>query len=306
MKFLKTLAVDIGGTFIKYGVIGEDGKILSHYKVPTIEAKTGKEFYDYIFENIHSLDGIRLIGVSSPGLVDKDFHIRSYAAPSLSALYDTNIRKEMEQRTGIPTAAINDGKAAGLCELKMGRARGTKLSVFFIIGTGEGGCICLEDDVFSGVDNFAGEFHFMAYPDSRTGETIKTGRTVGMFGLVNRYNERADEGQKVTLGEEIIRRYFAGEELAVEMVEDWIHRIALQCLNLIVSINPEILCIGGGISEEDWFMEKLKAEYQRISEEHFNHAHFLTTIIDRCQFRNNANLLGAAIKANMVYGKGAE
>lgn len=301
MTFAKTLAVDIGGTFIKYGIVGEDGSILSRYKVPTIEAKTGEEFWDYVAGHIKSLDGVELIGVSSPGLVDREFHVRSYAAPKLAALYDTNIRAELEKRTGIRTAAINDGKAAGLCELKMGRAVGTKLSAYLIIGTGGGGCICLEDDVFSGADNFAGEFHFMAYHNETTKEVMKTGRTIGMFGLVNRYNEKAPKDRQVTLGEEITKRAFAGEELAREMVDDWIHRIAVQCLSIVVAINPEILCIGGGISEEDWFMDRVKAEYERISDEHFNHVKFLTTVIDRCKFRNDANLLGAAIKANMVY-----
>ena len=301
MNFRKTLSIDIGGTFIKYGVIGEDGSILSHYKVPTIEAKSAKEFYDYLTENIHMDESIRLIGVSSPGLIDKEFFVRSYAAPKLAALYSTNIRKELEKRTGIRTAAINDGRAAGLCELKMGRAKGTKLSAFLIIGTGGGGCFCTEDDVFHGVDTFAGEFHFMAYHNEKTGEVMKTGRTIGMFGLINRYNEKVAPEKQVTLGEEIIKRAFAGEKTAEDEVEEWIHRIALQCLTIIVTINPEILCIGGGISEEDWFMDRVRAEYEKICEEHFNHAHFLSTVIDRCQFRNDANLLGAAIKANMEY-----
>ena len=301
MIFRKTLAIDIGGTFIKYGVIGEDGSILSHYKVPTIEFETAEEFYDYIVKEIHTEDQVDLIGVSSPGLIDKEFYVKSYAAPKLSALYGSNIKKEIEKRTGITTAAINDGKAAGLCELKMGRARGCKLSAFLIIGPGGGGCICTENDVFEGADNFAGEFHFMAYYNEKTGEVMKTGRTIGMFGLINRYNEVVSEEQQVTLGEEIIKRAFSGEKIAADAVKNWIHRIAIQCLTLIVTINPEILCIGGGISEEDWFMNQVKAEYEKLCEEHFNHAHFLSTVIDRCQYRNDANLLGAAIKANMIY-----
>lgn len=305
MKFVKTLAMDIGGTFIKYSVIDREGRMISHYKVPTIQAETGKEFYDYLIEKIESLEEIELIGVSLPGLIDKEFHVRSYAAPKLAALYDTNVKNEIENRTGIKTAAINDGKAAGLCELKLGRARGTKLSAYLIIGTGGGGCICLEDDVFPGADNFAGEFHFMAYHNEETKEVMKTGRVIGMIGLVKRYNERAKESRRVTLGEEITKRAFAGEALAKEIVDDWIHRIAVQCLSIAVAINPEVLCIGGGISEEDWFMERVKAEYQRISDEHFNGARFLSTVIDRCQFRNDANLLGAAIKTNMIYGAGA-
>lgn len=301
MIFAKTLAIDIGGTFIKYGIIDENGEIISHYKVPTIEAKSKTEMFDYICSHISHLSEIKCIGVSSPGLIDRDYHVRSYAAPKLSALYDSNIREEMEKRTGIPAAAINDARAAGLCELKLGRLKGTKLSACLIIGTGGGGCICLEDDVLHGVDNFAGEIHFLSYHNEKTGEVMKMGRTIGMMGLVNRYNEKSNDNMKAAYGKEIIDRAFQGEALAEEMVDDWIHRIAIQCLNIIVFINPEILCIGGGISEEDWFMERVKQEYERICEKHFNGAKFLTTVIDRCMYRNDANLLGAALKANMEY-----
>lgn len=297
----RTLAIDIGGTFIKYGMVEKDGSISDHYKAPTPDAADGKEFFDYICGNIKTTENVKLIGVSAPGLINQEFQVCSYAAPKLAALYGTNIREEMEKRRGIPTAAINDGKAAGLCELKLGRARGTSLSAYLIIGTGGGGCICTADDVFGGADNFAGEFHFMGYINEKTKEVMKTGRTIGMIGLIGRYNERAGEDAQVELGKTVIDRAFAGEELAKEIVDDWIRRIALQCLTIAVTINPELLCIGGGISEEDWFLERVKKEYENLCDTHFAGVHFLSTVIDRCQYRNDSNLLGAALKANMVY-----
>ncbi|MGN1141350.1 MAG: ROK family protein [Oliverpabstia sp.] len=297
MKFEKTLAIDIGGTFIKFGVVEENGEISEHYKIPTLKTDDAGQFYDYVYNNIRDIKNIKRIGISVPGLIDREFNVRSSAAPNLTAIYNTNISKEIEKRTQIHTTALNDGKAAGLCEVKLGRGKGTYLSAYLIIGTGGGGCICLGDKILGGVDNFAGEFHFMAYPSDDN--VVKVGRTIGMMGLINSYNEKVDEKNRVTLGEEITKRALQGEETAEKIVNQWIHRIAVQCLNLIVVLNPDILCIGGGISEEDWFIERVKAEYFRISYEHFNHnTPFLTTVIDRCQYRNDANLLGAAIKAN--------
>lgn len=297
MQLKKTLAIDIGGTFIKYGIVDEEGVVKTHYKVPAIKAETKQEFFDYICSHIRLTQGVDRIGVSSPGLIDRNDNVLSYGAPKLAVLYGSNIREEIEKRTGLPVKAINDGKAAGLCEVRLGRTRGTKVSAYLIIGTGGGGCICLEDDVFGGVDNFAGEFHFMLYPNEKTKEVMKTGRTIGMFGLINRYNEKVSPDLQVTEGKPVIDRAFAGEPLAKQIVDDWIHRVALQCLSIIVSINPEVLCIGGGISEEDWFMERVKEEYQRVSLEVFTGVSFLTTEIDRCQYRNDANLIGAALWA---------
>lgn len=298
-----TLAIDVGGTFIKYGIVENNNKVILHHKVPTLNVSDKTHLFDYICNNIpqsgHTL--INCVGVSAPGLIDGHFTVRSYAAPSLEALYGANIKEEMEKRINLPVAAINDARAAGLCELKLGNARGTNLSAFLIIGTGGGGCICGRDDIFAGTDNFAGEFHFLSYYDSSEDKDIKIGRTIGMMGLVNEYNHLSSEAAPAVYGRDVINRAHDGEVSAQTAVSRWIHRIALQCLNIIVAINPEVLCIGGGISEEQWFMDAVYKEYNRICMEHFNGARFLTTQIRPCAYHNDSNLLGAALKANMVY-----
>lgn len=293
----RTIVADIGGTFIKYGIVDGDYHILCHKKVPTREFADQAAFFDYLCENLPEDAGADRIGISAPGLIDPNGRVRSYAAPRLAALFGADIPNEVTARTGLFTAALNDGKAAGLCEWKLGNGRGTTLSAYLIIGTGAGGCICTKDGIFGGADNFAGEFHFMAYPNEATGETMKVGRVIGTIGLIARYNERAGKARQVTEAKEITDRYFAGEALAAGLVEDWLHRVAMQCLTIVVTLNPEILCIGGGISEEDWFLEGIRQEYHRLCMAHFEHVDFLTTKIDRCRFRNDANLLGAAIWA---------
>ena len=102
-------------------------------------------------------------------------------------------------------------------------------------------------------------------------------------------------------GKEITDRFLAGEALAKSVVEEWITKIALHCLSIIVAINPEMLCIGGGISEEDWFIEAVKTRYHALCLDHFANVEFLTTKIERCRFRNDANLLGATLNAEMTF-----
>ena len=140
-----TLAVDIGGTFIKYGLVDSSYQVVYHHKIPTLQSSSLKEFFDYLCENIPGQEEIGKIGISCPGLIDKNNVVGSYGAPRLHSLYGANLNEEMKKRTGIGAQAINDAKAAGLCELKLGNARGTRLSACLIIGTGGGGCICLEE-----------------------------------------------------------------------------------------------------------------------------------------------------------------
>ena len=79
----RTLAVDIGGTFIKYGLIDPDYRVSRHHKVPTLACSSAGEFFDYLCENIPAGANIERIGISCPGLIDRNNVVRSYAAPRL-------------------------------------------------------------------------------------------------------------------------------------------------------------------------------------------------------------------------------
>ncbi|MDU7442124.1 MAG: ROK family protein, partial [Clostridium sp.] len=62
--------------------------------------------------------------------------------------------------------------------------------------------------------------------------------------------------------------------------------------------NPEIICIGGGISEEKWFIEKLREKYQSTCIDYLE-ANFITTKIEKCKYNNDANILGAIINSEI-------
>ena len=292
------LGIDIGGTFIKYALMDKYYCIKDKWKIDTIKYDTAAELYDYICSNIRSIDEIDKIGVSAPGLIDEDSNVKSYAAPNVAIMYGTNINDEISKRTNKKVASINDAKAAGLCEFEFGNAKGYKSSAFLIIGTGTGGCICDENGVIYGKDAFAGEFHNMPFMNAKIGGLDKMGDYASITGLVNLYNEKAAEYDKVQYGYEVSHKYLNGDRIAVSSVEEWIRNIVAQLLVITVFYNPEVICIGGGISEEDWFIDKVSAQYKKTCIDYFE-ADFITTEIDRCKYNNDANLLGAVIKASL-------
>ena len=110
------LGIDIGGTFIKYALVDEAYKIMDKWKVETIKLETKDELYDYICHNMRGIEDIDVIGISAPGVIDEEANVRSYAAPNLRIMYGTNIVDEIQNRTNKKVAAINDAKAAGLCD----------------------------------------------------------------------------------------------------------------------------------------------------------------------------------------------
>lgn len=288
------LGIDIGGTFIKYALVDEKYNIKEKWKIKTIKFETKEELYDYIVSNIRNINDINAIGISAPGLIDEESNVKSYAAPSVRVMYGSNINKEITKRTGKKVASINDAKSAGLCEFKIGNAANSKSSVFLILGTGTGGCVCDDKGVVYGKDGFAGEFHHLPFFNFKTGQIDRLGDYASITALIQIYNEKVEKDKKLEFGHEICHKYLKKEKEAVEAMEQWINNIVVQLITLTTFYNPDVICIGGGISEEDWFIALLKKRYYETCKKHLE-GDIITTKIDKCRYNNDANILGAII-----------
>lgn len=293
------LGIDIGGTFIKYALVDNDYKIIEKWSVRSKKFDCKDKLYDYICNNIKSLEIINFIGVSAPGLIDKYSNVKSYAAESVSVMYGTNINYEISIRTNKKVSSINDAKSAGLCELKIGNAKNTKSSAFLILGTGTGGCLCDKKGVIYGEDGYAGEFHHFHFMNMKTKSIDKMGDYASITGLINTYNEKVIDKEKVIYGREICEKYLQGDKIAKEAINEWTDNILVSIMNIIAFYNPEVICIGGGISEEDWFIDLIKNKYSSYCKEYIccGADNFITTTINRCKHNNDANILGAIINA---------
>lgn len=290
------LGIDIGGTFIKFALVDNQYNIIEKWKIEAVKFDTKDEFYDYLCSNIKHNDEIGVIGVSAPGLIDEQSNVKSYAAPNVQIMYGTNINDEITKRTNKKVSSINDAKSAGLCEFTIGNAKGSKSSAFMIIGTGTGGCLCDENGVIYGKDAFAGEFHNIPFVNVETKKINKMGDSASMTGLIEIYNRNADEDSQTKYGTEVCKKYLEGDKTAESAVEEWIKNIVVELMAITIFYNPEIICIGGGISEEKWFIEKVQKEFKKTCIEYLE-ADFISTKIEKCKYNNDANILGAIIKA---------
>lgn len=286
---MQNLGIDIGGTFIKYALTDESCHIIKKWEKPAKLFSSKDDFYDYLCEKIDP-SSVRYIGVSAPGIIDKDANVLSKASENIRIMYQTNINREVSLRLNRPTASINDAKAAGFCELKLGNGKGTESSVYWIIGTGIGGCVCSRDSILSGKDNIAGEFSFLPLT-IKDNKIVNIGKTASMKALINLYNQRVPEEEKTEYGKEICHRYLSRDPVATDVINEWCQNIVLGLYSVIIFYNPEVICIGGGISEEDWFIEKIRDIYENGVKLHFKD--LITTRIERCKFHNDSNILGA-------------
>lgn len=287
------LGIDIGGTFLKYALVNDENIIIKKWKKETKKFSGKDEFYDYLCEDI-DITIIDYIGISAPGIIDEKSNVLSKASKNVRVMLNTNINEEVSSRLKKPVITINDAKAAGFCELKMGNGKGTKSSAYWIIGTGIGGCICDSKSIIRGINNIAGEFSFL--PTAIKDNKIQgMGKTASMDALINIYNNKVAEGKKLQYGTEICEKYLENDPVAVSAMNEWCQNIVMGLYSIIIFYNPEIICIGGGISEEDWFIEKIQNMFTKEIELYFSD--LITTKIDRCKFNNDSNILGAVAYA---------
>ena len=291
---MKDLGIDIGGTFIKYAYISKDNTIIKKWKKETKLFSTKDEFYDYLCEDL-DLEDVDVVGISAPGVIDDDSTVLSKAAPHVQIMYQTNVNQEVMHRLHKRVKTINDAKSAGFCEFSIGNGKGTKSSAYFIIGTGIGGCLCDETGIINGHDGIAGEFSHLplGYREDKENKTLGLSHRASMSALIDIYNATAKE--KVTYGHEVTEKYFQHDQHALLAVEQWCRYIIVGLYMIIVMYNPEIICIGGGISQEDWFITKINTMMKDEIEGPFKG--LITTKIDRCLYNNDANLLGAVLYA---------
>lgn len=160
----KYVSIDIGGTAIKYGVLNENGEILYRSEIPTEAYKGGHSILAKavdIVKQYHQPDILSGICISTAGMVDTKKGEIFHSASLIPHYAGTCFKEVMETKFGIPCEVENDVNCAGLAESVSGASKGCSPSLMLTIGTGIGGCIVIENQVFHGFSNSACEVGYM-------------------------------------------------------------------------------------------------------------------------------------------------
>ena len=312
MKY--SLGIDIGGTNIAAGVVDENYNIVCQSKVKTCSDRG----YTAVLDDIvlagksavekagMTMTDIRWAGLGCPGTCNLDTGVVEYA----NNLHWENVplRSYVEQGWGIPAYIENDANAAALGEFFAGAAKGVRNAIIITIGTGLGAGIIIEGKLFSG-SNYAGAEigHTVINVD---GEHCTCGRNgcfeaycsvPALIKSTKRFMEQypdtlmkdiAEQEGKVS-GRTSFIAAKQGDEAGKKVVDLFIKNLACGIVNTINVFQPEILCIGGGVSNEgDNLLIPLK-EY--INREIYSRNSKNKTEIVTCKLGNGAGLIGAAL-----------
>jgi glucokinase len=267
---LLVIGIDIGGTNLKGALMTVKGKILDLRRTNT-EAGKGrlkvlsnikKIVWDIIGENKLNKKDIKGIGLGTPGYI---LNGKIFGSPNMPGWNNTPIYAWVKREFNLPFFAANDVTLTALAEHTFGTARGVKNMVCYAVGTGIGGGIVLNGELFEGTHGMAGEFgHVVVEPKGRLCGCGARGcleAYVSANGIVSMARNllKTKSGRKSTLIKKtrgtpaaltpkLIYQYAkAGDKLCLEINGTVCKYLAVAIGGIINIINPEMVILGGGV-----------------------------------------------------------
>lgn len=284
----KTLTIDIGGTFIKYGLIDENCQLsqLSKIKTPYLNQEDFLETLQsiYIEYKKYNINGI---AISAPGLIDIENGVM-ITSGMLTYLEGIHLSKRLSQLCDNVFVSIeNDAKAAALCESWVGAAEDVDNSVIIVFGSGIGGGVVINHNILRGKDLIAGEFSPI-FIDLKKDSYQNFAYHYSTLAIVKKVQEKKKD---FSIDGETVMKLFEDKDLdVVDILEEWFEAIAKYCFNIDNTLNPECIYIGGGISQNPLFVMSINNAIDRIYEKVML---FRKPVVKACAYYNSSNLIGA-------------
>ncbi|MGT2951209.1 hypothetical protein BU202_08830 [Streptococcus cuniculi] len=281
------VAIDIGGTSIKYGLIDENDQLVESHEMPTEAHKGGPAILEKVAGIVSGyLETVSLSGIciSSAGMVDPDKGEIFYAGPQIPNYAGTQFKKDLEAQFGIPCEIENDVNCAGLAEVISGSGKGAKVAVCLTVGTGIGGCLLIDSQVFHGFSNSACEVGYLHLPEGSFQDLAST------TALVRYVAEAHGDDVADWNGRRIFQEIEKGNPLCKQGVDRMVHYLAKGIANICYVANPEVVILGGGIMGQEAI---LKPKIQEALTANLVSSIAEKTKIVFAQHQNTAGMFGA-------------
>jgi glucokinase len=166
----EVIGIDLGGTNIKIGRFAPDGRCIKHVSVPTPQPSQPPAVLAAIVQGISQIvsdfSEVRAIGLGTPGPVDAPGKVARLAI-NLDDWYDIPIAAWPQTKTGLPTIVGNDANCAGLGEAWLGAGKDCQNMIMLTLGTGVGGAIILDGQLYVGPQGSAGELGLITFQAER-------------------------------------------------------------------------------------------------------------------------------------------
>ena len=281
---MNILAIDIGGTMIKYGLVSSDGEILSTDKIET-EAEKGLENIlnkiDNIFKRYKENNPVG-IAVSGTGQINGMIGKVIGGNPIIPNWIGTNLVKILEEKYNLPIVLENDVNCVALGEKWIGAGKNLKNFICLTIGTGIGGGIILNNQLFRGENFVAGEFGHILI---KKGEFEQFASTTALIRLVKERTEKTLNGKEIfDLEKKEIVEY-------QEVISEWIENLTDGLSSIVYCFNPANIILGGGvIGQGEPLINRIKNSlFKKIGPQFKEKLNII-----QAKLGNNAGMIGAS------------
>ena len=310
------LGIDLGGTNIVAGLVDEEYNIVAKAScktnVPRPESDICDSMAEVALKAIEkagiTIEDVESVGIGVPGAVNPKTGMIEYSANLY--FHNWEVVKMMEERLNTTVHIENDANAAALGEYLAGSAKGVKDAVAITLGTGVGGGIIINGKIYSG-SNFAGAElgHMVIVKDGKECGCGRKGcweaysSATGLINLTKQkiLSEKLDFSYMLKMcdgdinkvnGKTAFDAAAAGDPDAQEVLDEYFSYLATGLVNIINIFQPDVLCIGGGISNQG---ENLLRPLRNIIEqERYSKHNAKQTRLCTCSLGNDAGIIGAA------------
>lgn len=244
------VAADVGGTWIKAGVMGPDGP-LDRARVATERADGADAVIETILATIEGLiatapaGDVEAVGLAVPGIVDETTGVIHWSAAF--EWHDLPLRDLVAERTGLPVAFGHDVRTGGAAEAALGAGRGYPSAFVVPIGTGLALAHVVDGRSLSGAAWSAGEIGQMSVA-ATFGEGMKLEHIASEWALARRFEARTGAPVDSTTGADVLAAAASGSRDAVAVLDEAVVALAGILAVAVTVCDPGVVIIGGGVS----------------------------------------------------------
>ena len=308
------IGIDLGGTNIVAAVVNDEYEMVGKAKTPTATPRSADEIFDDIAKVCKeamaqagvTIKDIFSVGIGTPGTVNKEGVIEF--ANNLGFV-NVPAKEMLIERLGIENVYVdNDANCAALGEAQAGSGHGAKDFIAVTLGTGVGSGVIINGKIVAGVNNAGGECgHSVIVVD---GEPCTCGRKgcweayASATALINQTKAAMEKypdsvmhelvaanGGKVD-GRTAFDAMRRGDIAGIKVVDAYVKYVACGLINLVNIFQPETICIGGGICNEETLLRPLR---RYIDSERYSVYSKIQSKIVKAELGNDAGIIGAAL-----------
>jgi glucokinase len=305
-----SIGIDIGGTKVAAGVVDDNGTILERLIEPTPShsPRAVENAIVDVVDRLRASHVVESVGIGAAGWVDNAQAVVAFS-PHL-AWRSEPLKARLSERIDVPLIVDNDANAAAWAEYRFGAGKGSSVMVCITLGTGIGGGLVINGQLFRGTYGMAGEWgHMISVPGGQRCECGNRGcweQYASGNALVREARELARSNSPVAYrllemvggdpdkitGPLVTEAALQGEPNAIELLADVGGWLGQGIANLTAALDPDLFVIGGGVSAAgDLLLKPAQAAFDRTLT---GRGYRPEARLVLAHFRNDAGLIGAA------------